>query len=175
MQKYYQVGKIVNTHGIGGELRIVASTDFVEERFQVGQKLAVEMPDGYQTVEIIQSRQHKQFYLLKFAGYENINLAEVFKGHNLKVAASNRQDELVENEFYYDQIIGLEVVEQATGEVYGKISGILSPGANDVWVIKRRGKSDILIPYIASVVLKVDLQTQKVEVEMPEGLIDDAN
>ncbi|MED9786905.1 MAG: ribosome maturation factor RimM, partial [Latilactobacillus curvatus] len=93
-EKYYQVGKIVNTHGIRGEVRVIATTDFTDSRFKKGVQLAVEMPNGLVDVKVAAMRQHKQFYLLQFEGMGNINDVEQFKGHNLKIAASQREDDL---------------------------------------------------------------------------------
>ena len=171
-EKYYQVGKIVNTHGIRGEVRVIATTDFTEDRFKKGTRLTVEMPNGLTDVTVSAMRQHKQFYLLQFEGYPNINDVEPFKGHNLKIAASQRDNELDDGEYYYDDIIGLEVVEEADGTSYGKVSEILNPGPNDVWVIKKRGRQDLLLPFLKSVIKQIDLEAGKAYVEVPEGLIE---
>ena len=57
----------------------------------------------------------------------------------------------------------------------GKVNEILSPGPNDVWVIPRSGKSDILLPFLKSVVQSIDLDQKVAHVIVPEGLIDDAD
>ncbi|MGL4248869.1 MAG: PRC-barrel domain-containing protein, partial [Lactococcus garvieae] len=67
-------------------------------------------------------------------------------------------------------IIGLDVYEN--DQLIGQVSEILQPGANDVWVVKRKGKRDLLLPYIPPVVLNVDLQAKRVDVEIMEGLDD---
>ncbi|MFU1850434.1 ribosome maturation factor RimM, partial [Enterococcus faecium] len=77
-----------------------------------------------------------------------------------------------ENEYYYHEIIGLTVIDEQAREL-GKIKEILSPGANDVWVVQRKGKKDALIPYIESVVKQIDLDKGEVHIEIPEGLLDD--
>lgn len=118
-------------------------------------------------------RKHKNFDLLTFEGYPNINDVEPFRNGILKVTKDDLVD-LAENEFYYHEIIGLEVVEE-DGTVIGKVKEILSPGANDVWVVQRKGKKDALIPYIESVVHTIDLENGQVIVEIPEGLLDDEN
>lgn len=171
-EKYYQVGKIVNTHGIRGEVRVIATTDFTDNRFKKGTQLVVEMPTGFTPVTVATMRQHKQFYLLQFEGYGNINDVEPFKGHNLKVAASQRADQLAADEYYYGDIIGLEVIEEADGTSYGKVNEILNPGPNDVWVIKKRGRQDLLLPFLKSVIKRIDLDAGKAYVEVPEGLIE---
>ena len=88
----------------------------------------------------------------------------------MKVAEEDLSD-LDEGEFYYHEIIGLNVYERDI--LIGTIKEILQPGANDVWVVKRKGKRDLLLPYIPPVVLNIDLENSRVDVEIPEGLDDE--
>jgi 16S rRNA processing protein RimM len=171
MTEWLNVGKIVNTHGIRGEVRVISRTDFPEERYKKGKTLYVAKENGDMApVTISAHRKHKQFDLLTFEGFPNINDVEQFKGLLLKVPASE-EVELEEGEFFYHQIIGCSVFSDE-GEELGKIKEILSPGANDVWVIKRKGfGSDILIPYIPSVVKSVDINEKKVVITVLEGLL----
>ena len=170
--EYLNVGKIVNTHGIRGEVRVISQTDFPDERYQKGEKLFL-FREGMPPLELTVAghRRHKNFDLLTFEGYPNINDVEKFRDGILKVAKDNLA-QLAEDEYYYHQIIGLIVVDEDDKEI-GKIKEILSPGANDVWVVQRKGKKDALIPYIGSVVKEIDLANGIVKVELPEGLIDD--
>lgn len=175
MTEWFQVGKIVNTHGIRGEVRIISQTDFADERYQIGNELGIGLsPDGPMTRVTVEShRRHKNFDLLTFEDYPNINDVEKFKGQNLYVS-EDQMGELGEHEFYYHEIIGCAVLTEE-GEELGKIKEILSPGANDVWVIQRKGKRDLLIPYIEDVVKVVDPAEKKVVIHIIEGLIDDAD
>jgi 16S rRNA processing protein RimM len=126
-------------------------------------------PGNLIPVTIEAHRKHKQFDLLTFEDYGNINDVEPFKGHLLKVP-KEQQVSLEEGEFFYHDIIGCSVFT-VDGEELGKVKEILSPGANDVWVVKRKGfGSDILIPYIPSVVKTVDIDTKKITIEPLEGL-----
>ena len=93
-----------------------------------------------------------------------------FKGSDLKVSAE-QLEELEDGSYYYHQIIGLQVKDLA-GETLGKIKEIMSPGANDVWVVKRPGKKDLLLPVIDDVVKEVDLKQGQVIVELLDGLDD---
>lgn len=169
-EKYYNVGKIVNTQGIKGEVRVIATTDFINDRFQPGNRLFL-FPEGVKTpLEVIikTHRPHKQFQLLSFEGYSSINDVEKLKGSELKIIAEDRQ-ELPEGEFYFDQIIGLEVWSDE-GEKIGTVKEIIQPGANDVWIVKREKKPDLLLPYIDSCIKKVDIAEKKVMVHILEGL-----
>lgn len=176
-EQYYLVGKIVNTQALRGEVRVMATTDFPEERFKIGAILAIFNGDKLvEMVEVDGHRLHKNFNLLHFKGKDNINDVEKFKGFDLRVAGTEREaDELDENEFYYDDIIGLEVY--TTDEIYlGKVREITSLPSNDVWAIQRPNKGkDILIPYIEDIVLEIDLDDNRVVIDPMDGLIDDVD
>jgi len=146
---YYNVGKIVNTQGLQGELRVLSVTDFADERFKKKSVLALfDDKDNYiMDVEIASHRKHKNFDIVKFKGLYHINDVEKYKGCSLKIAEENLTD-LDDGEFYYHEII-------------------------DVWVVKRKGKKDLLLPYIPPVVLDVDVAAGRIEVELMEGLDDE--
>ncbi|MDZ5711697.1 ribosome maturation factor RimM [Jeotgalibacillus haloalkalitolerans] len=169
--EWFDVGKIVNTHGIKGEVRVISSTDFPEERYKKGNKLYL-FQSGKDPLELSVSgyRRHKNFDLLTFEGYDNVNLVEPFRDAQLKVSA-DQQNELGEDEYYYHEIIGCEVFSEE-GERIGSITEILSPGANDVWVIKPDTGKDVLIPYIESVVKEVNVTEKKVIIHKMEGLLE---
>ncbi|MEW4353663.1 ribosome maturation factor RimM [Streptococcus pneumoniae] len=169
---YFNVGKIVNTQGLQGEMRVLSVTDFTEERFKKGNHLVLfDKKDQFvMNVEIASHRKAKNFDIIKFKGMYHINDIEKYRDFTLKVAEEDLSD-LDEGEFYYHEIIGLEVYEG--DEFLGTIKEILQPGANDVWVVKRKGKRDLLLPYIPPVVLDVDVTEGRVQVEIPEGLDDE--
>lgn len=172
MTTYFNVGKIVNTHGIKGEVKVVRITDF-EERFEPGQRLFLfkKQSDKPEIVTIKSHRKHKGFDMLLFEEYGNINDVEPFKEGMLKVTDAY-QTPLEEHAYYYHEILECEV-ETTDGRSLGVIKEILSPGANDVWVVKSKGKKDLLIPYIEDVVKTVDVVNKRVTIEPMEGLLPD--
>ena len=89
MEKWFNVGKIVNTHGIRGEVRVISRTDFAEERYQVGNTLHLfrEKKEPL-TLTIASHRTHKNFNLLTFEGYHNVNDVEPFRNGILKINES---------------------------------------------------------------------------------------
>lgn len=170
--KYFNVGKIVNTQGLQGELRVMSVTDFADERFKKGATLSLfdEKDTFVMEVEVASHRKQKNFDIVKFKGLYHINDVEKYKGFSLKVAEEDLSD-LEDDEFYYHEIIGLDVYENDV--LIGQIKEILQPGANDVWVVKRKGKRDLLLPYIPPVILNVDIANHRVDVEIMEGLDDE--
>ncbi|MBM7540552.1 ribosome maturation factor RimM [Amphibacillus cookii] len=170
MTTFFNVGKIVNTHGIKGEVKVVRITDF-EDRFNEGNTLYLFLKDTQEPIKLTvkQHRKHKQFDMLLFEGYPSINHVEHFKEGMLKVHKDD-QSALDDDSYYYHEIIGCHVYT-VDDEYIGEINEILSPGANDVWVIKREGEKDLLIPYITPVVKEVDVVEKKIVIQPMEGLL----
>ncbi|MCX2455951.1 ribosome maturation factor RimM [Lacticaseibacillus nasuensis] len=173
MPDRYKVGTIVNTHGVRGEVRVIATTDFPAERFAKGSQLIVETTPPT-PVTVASARKHKQFTLLTFTEFADMDAVLPFKGHDLSVPAAAVKPLTEPDTYYYRDIIGLTVIDD-TGATLGKVSEILTPGPNDVWVIPRPGKPDILLPFLKSVVTAIDLDAKVAHVVVPEGLIDDAD
>ena len=168
--EYITIARVVNTYGIKGELKVVSETDFPDLRFQAGTPIYF-LESGKKVkgqATIADYRQHKGTYLIRLREYDNINQVETFKGTLMAIAAED-QHELEEGVYYHHQIIGLEVIT-TDGEPLGKIKEILSLGSNDVWVVKREQKKDLLLPIIKDVVKSVDVQAGRVVVRIPEGL-----
>ena len=166
-----KVGKIVNTHSLKGEVKVISSTDFEEQRFEKGTELLITRGNQVVKEVTVESyRTHKNNLLVKFVGIDSIEEAEKLKNLQIKIDSDNI-GELEENEFYFHEIIGCEVFDE-NGKSLCEISEILTPGANDVWVIKSQNGKEILIPYIEDVVKKIDVENKKIDIEVMEGLID---
>ncbi|MBC1357412.1 ribosome maturation factor RimM [Listeria booriae] len=172
MEQMFNVGKIVNTHGLMGEVRVMSQTDFADERFVPGNELFLFAQNSKKPEKLVikTHRKHKNFDLLTFEGIVGINNVERMKEGMLKVPESQLGD-LEENEFYFHEIIGCEVYTEE-GELLGTISEILTPGANDVWVVQQKGEKDKLVPYIADVVTSVNIADKKITISVMEGLFD---
>ncbi|MBC1334436.1 ribosome maturation factor RimM [Listeria booriae] len=172
MEQMFNVGKIVNTHGLMGEVRVMSQTDFADERFVPGNELFLFAKNSKKPEKLVikTHRKHKNFDLLTFEGIVGINNVERMKEGMLKVPEAQLGD-LEENEFYFHEIIGCEVYTEE-GELLGTISEILTPGANDVWVVQQKGEKDKLVPYIADVVTSVNIADKKITISVMEGLFD---
>ena len=148
----------------------MAITDFPENRFKKGVELQIETKQGLVPMTVQSSRLHKNMWLVLFEGITNINEIEKYKTDDIYVASDERQ-ELEDDEYYYDEIIDSRVVD-LTGNVIGIVSEIMTTGANDVWVVKREGQPDALIPMIDDVVKSVDVDNKLITIDALEGLLD---
>ncbi|MFN2746205.1 MULTISPECIES: ribosome maturation factor RimM [Bacillus] len=172
-KRWFNVGKIVNTHGVKGEVRVISRTDFPEERYKSGNTLYLFMEGKEEPVQATVSahRLHKQFHLLQFKEVETLTEAEKLKNALIKVP-EDQLGQLAKDEFYFHEIIGCDVFSE-DGDEIGKVKEILTPGANDVWVVGRPGKKDVLIPYIDAVVKDINVEDKTIKIHIMEGLLDE--
>ncbi|MBC9700987.1 MAG: 16S rRNA processing protein RimM, partial [Leuconostoc sp.] len=109
-ENYFKVGTIVNTHGIRGEVKIMAITDFAQDRFKKGADLFIDTKQGRIPVKVQSSRLHKNMWLVLFVGVTNINEIEKYKGDDVYIEGTARP-ELEDDQYYYDEIIDSTVVD----------------------------------------------------------------
>ncbi|EKK20824.1 16S rRNA processing protein RimM [Fructilactobacillus florum 8D] len=169
--KYLEIGEIVNTQGLRGEVRVQVITDFVAQRFQIGAEVTAFPKQGKPVVlQIDGMRRHKQLVILHFSGYDSINDVEFLKPALLKIRMDQQaNDELEPGAYYYHQIIGLPVYDLNNRKL-GQVKEILDLGPNDVWVVERPDQSDLLLPKIDQVIKQVDLEQSRIVVDLLEGL-----
>lgn len=166
---FLEVGKIINTHGLKGEVKIATWTDYPEDFEEIG-KVYIKTKAGNEVLNILNVKYQKNNIIVKFKEISDINEAEKYKG---LVVLADREDlpELEDGAHYIADLIGLEVVDE-DGEVLGKLVDVFNTGANDIYDVKREGKRNLLLPVIDEVVKNIDLQTGKITVHVMEGLDD---
>ena len=160
-----RIGQIVNTHGIKGELKIKTASDFLSERFGVGNSLFIEIDNKYQEFEISSFRVHKSFVLVSFKDLLDINLVEKYKGYI--VYQELEELELEEDEYMYSDLIGLEVYNQNNVKL-AKVINVEQYPAQDILVVLTNENKEKRIPFVSAIVLEV---SDKIVIEELEGLL----
>ncbi|MGL5081123.1 MAG: ribosome maturation factor RimM [Microcoleaceae cyanobacterium] len=132
MPEWIEIGQIVAAQGLKGEVRVLPSTDFPERFLEPGWRW-LQKPGQLepQPVELVQGRciPGKTMFVVQLAGIEDRNQAEALQGSQLFVTESDRPH-LEEDEFYVIDLIDLEVWNQVTGEVIGKVINVIPAGNN---------------------------------------------
>jgi len=165
-EEYISIGKILNTQGNRGAVRILPLTDYPERFRQMGRVL-VSVNGVMRELFIEESYPHKKFIIIKFKEIQDMSAAEELKGGFLVVT----RDELMplpEDSFYIFDLIGISVFDSG-GRYLGKINDVIQTGANDVYLVDS-GAGPVLIPALKKVVREVDLAGRRMVVELPEGL-----
>ncbi len=164
-----EVGKIVNTHGLRGEVKAVPWTDYPEV-FEDIEYVYVKRGEEEKELKINNVRYQKSNLILKIDGIDDIDEAQKYK-NLIMYAPREMLGPLPEGVHYIADLIGLEVVTD-DGRSVGTIEDVFNTGSNDIYDIKREGKKNMLLPVIDEVVLDVDTDAKKVTVHMIDGLED---
>lgn len=163
-KEYLEAGKIVNVHGIKGEVKIMPYTD-VPELLCEFDRLFLDK----QEIFIERSRTAKNMVIAKLEGVDSPEHAEKLRN---KILYMHRDDlELDDDTYFIQDLIGIEVRDADTDVVYGKISDVMQTGANDVYVIRGNGK-EYLVPAIADVVISTDIDNNSMTIRPLEGLFE---
>ncbi len=165
MKNILELGKVVNTHGIRGEVKIQPWCDDPE----IFDELEYIYIDN-KKFDIEKSRLHKNCVIVKLEQINNINEAELYK-EKIVTIEREKLGELPEGTYYIADLEGL-TVKTIDGEILGEIEDVLKTGSNDVYVLKSQSRKPILIPVIDQVVKEVNIEDGYVLVELMEGLID---
>jgi len=159
--RYLEAGRIVNTHGVHGELRLQPWAD--SPGFLAGfKRLYI---DGA-PVEVVSARVHKNCVIAAFEGVTDIDGALKLKN---KIVLIDRDDaQPGEGRHFVADLIGLRAVDAETGSELGTVADILSLPANDVYVI--RGAREILVPAVPDFVDEVDLPGGCIKLRLIDGM-----
>lgn len=168
MDDYLQVGVIANTHGIRGEVKVFPRTDD-PARFKKLKQVFLDTGNGYLEMKIEGVKFFKQFVILKFKGFDNINEIEKYKKRPLLVDREHAV-RLKKDEYFIADLIGLTVYTE-DGKLLGTLTDVLQTGANDVYVVEMEDKKEVLIPAIGECILEVDLEGRKMQVHLLKGLL----
>ncbi len=166
MVDYFEIGYISNTHALKGELK-VRNYSSNQKRFEELKSILVEQNGEYTNYQIENVRYQKDVVLLKLKDVDTIEQAERLKGHSIFIERKDAP-KLSEGSYYIADLIGLEVFEDDT--LVGTLEDVFTAGAADVYVIKRKGKDDLLLPALKEVILDVDIENKKIMVKIPEAL-----
>lgn len=163
--KYVLIGKIVNTHGLKGEVRILSNFKYKDRVFKPGMKIYI----GKDKIseKITSYRHHKIFEMITMDGYNDINEVLKYKGEYVFV---NKEDIILKEKEYLDEdIIGLKVY--AKDKLLGVVRRIEKHSLNEILVVENEEKN-YLVPYNFDIILNIDLEKKEMYVEKINGLFD---
>jgi 16S rRNA processing protein RimM len=160
------LGKIVSVHGVRGEVKVYSFTDPLDNLLEY-RRWTLRRDGETKQVELVRGRVQGNVLVAKLKGLDDREVARTFAGFEI-VMPRDEFPELDDGDFYWHQLIGLRVVDQA-GQLLGRIDHLLETGANDVIVVKPvEGSLDDrerLLPYTDDCVQAVDLEAGEMQVE----------
>lgn len=166
--EYIKVGRIINTHGIRGELKVLPLTDNLD-RFD--DLKIVYIGNNKEKVEIEQVKYHKGLAIIKLKEFDNINQVLKFKDDFLYIDVEDKV-ELPEDHYFIFDIVDCNVYD-TKGRKIGVVTDVLQYTSNDVYVVKDMEKNkEYLIPAVKEFVVDIDVENKKIIIDPIEGMIE---
>jgi 16S rRNA processing protein RimM len=159
-QQFIEAGRIVNTHGIAGEVKIevwLDSPQFMKKcgRIYVGDK----------AYKITSGREHKGMLLAKLEGIDDVNAAMTLKGREVSIDRADAK--LPKGAYFLQDIVGARV-EDESGKLIGTLSEIMETPASLIYVVQ--GETEHLIPAVPEFIIKTDAESGVITVKLIEGM-----
>ncbi len=168
---YLELGQIVGTHGIKGEMRInpwCDSPDFAKKF-----KTVYFDKFGYNPVNVTASRPHGNIILMKLQDINTVEQAQKLRNQVLYIKRDDAN--LPKGTWFIEELIGCEVFDADNSVLYGKITDVSPTGANDVWHITDSESKEFLIPAIKDVIVDVNVEENVIKIRPMKGIFDDAD
>lgn len=170
MQEMICIGKIINTHGLKGEVKIRSYSDFDAERYAKGNTVYIAYEGNYLPFQTATYRVHKGYPLVSFQNYQDINLIEKYRDCEIYIDRKTRKP-LKDGEYYRDELTGLQAVDEEGNSIGEVIAVEETYGAQNNLRIARKDQNDVLVPYIPEFIVKVDLKNHQIVIHAEEGLL----
>lgn len=169
MKDYLEIGQIVNTYGIKGFVKVIPFTDDIT-RFEKLKSIYIDIKGNLKEFTIEEVKYSKNMVLLKFKEIPDINEAEKYRNYYIKISRDNAI-KLPKDTYFIADLIGLDVYDQNSNDLLGKVDDIFSTGSNDVYVVKDKLGKQVLLPGTKEVIKLVDIENGKIFVNLIKGLI----
>ncbi len=166
LDEFTIIGKIINTKGIKGELKIYPITKSIDRFYDLEY---VYLGESLDKLKIKKVHDYNDLVYITFEGYEDINKVLKFKDQYIYVDDEDKL-ELEEGEYFVDDIIGLEVVD-LSGKKLGKIIDVIENPANDLYVLEGLNKNLSYIPAVSEFIKDIDFEKKILTIDPIEGLI----
>ena len=167
-KKYLECAIIINTHGVRGDVKLESLCD--SPAVLAGLKRVYLQEGGtYREIKVLHASVFKSFVLASLEGIDDMDKAMTYKGKTLYAA---REDfKLKKGDFFIADLVGLPVIDNTSGQMYGKVSEVINRGASDIYVVKT-AQGERMMPAVKEFVKSIDLE-KGIYVEVIPGLLTD--
>ena len=168
--EYLKLGKVTDSFGLDGTLKIYSTTNMGAKRYKKGAKVFLheENSEEYFEHTVLTYRHNGLFDFVKLENIDTKEDAIAKKG--LEICVIKNREDLENNEYFYSDLRGCEIINK-TGEKLGIVKEIEEFPAQLTLRVMRKGKPDFFVPFIEQFILDVDIENKRITIEVIEGLL----
>lgn len=169
IKSFLELGTVVGTHGIKGEMKInpmCDSPDFAKQFKTVYSDNA-----GNNPLKVVSCRSHGNTILMKLESVDSMDKAELMRGKTLYIKRSDAG--LDESQWFIEELKGCRITDSTSGEYYGRLTDVMTLPANDVWTVTSDDGKEYLLPAIKSVIVSVDVENEVIQISPMKGIFDE--
>lgn len=152
---YLECGKIINTHGIDGAVKLESWCDSPDILADL-ERVFIKDGNTYKQYDVLRASVFKQFVIAKLDGVKDIDAAQALVG--TVIYAAREDFELGEGDYFIADLIGLDIIDAYSGKVLGKLREVINRGASDIYVIDTPD-GERMMPAVEEFVDRVDLDS----------------
>ena len=167
-KNYLECGKIINTHGVKGDVKLESYCDSPEVLASLERVFVLEGRE-YREIEVLHASVFKNFVLASLEGIDDMDKAAAMKG--TVVYASRDDFELEEGDYFIADLIGLDIFDNISGDKLGTVTDVINRGASDIYVVKTPS-GERMMPAVDEFVKRIDPENG-IYVETIPGLLSD--
>ena len=168
MTEELQIGRVIKSHGIKGEVVVEVTTDDPDIRYALGEVLQGRQTGREHTLTIDSARAHQGRLLIKFKEIPDRTAADSLRGTRFFAPPLEREDD--EEGFYDHELEGLRILHD--GADIGVVTGVMHGPAGEILEVELESGKEVLIPFVHAIVPEVDLEAGTATITPPEGLLD---
>jgi 16S rRNA processing protein RimM len=166
--EYLQVGKIIATRGLQGEVKVFSTTDFGDKRFAKKKSIFVLLENEYKELKIKSRIPNGSLEFLTFDGYNKIEEIEPLVGHFVFVIKNN--DDLPKGAFFHSDLIGCNIIDE-NNIILGVVKAVEEFPTQKTLRVSRNGNKDFFVPFIDVFILNVDIIKREIKIKVIPGLL----
>ena len=170
MQNYLPACKIVSTHGVRGEMKALPLCDGAA--FLAKFKRLFTTADGAGETHVLGVRAQGNVILLRLDGVNDMDAARAQVGRVYYLAKADAR--LPKGRFFIDDLLDCEVVDAETGRVYGRLTNVDRPAAQDIYTVTDTAGGEHMLPAVPEFVKNIDIEARKILVTPIEGMFTEA-
>ncbi len=165
--EYLLLGKISKPHGLKGEVKIFSNTDFASLRYKKGNVVFILSNNEYKPLIVNSFYKYKEYDVVSFKDYLDINLINDLLGKNIYVKKSDAT--LPNNHYHYVDLINLKVIED--NKEIGIVKNVIHSPANDIIRCVTPSNKSFDIPFVDEFIKEVNLDKKEIKVKLIEGIL----